>query len=311
MTRRDRTWVRFGGWLLVGLSLLPAGCAPNLRSVDPDDLFASATHLVHEIGPRVPGTPQHAQAGEYLLEKLESYGLTEASFQNSDPGLGQFRNVVAREAGTTYPDWIILAGAHYDTTKDCVGAMDNGSGVCTLLAIAKYFAAHPPAYTMEFVFFDREETGYWGSQGYHQKTKAAGGLARTLVMMNLDMTQGNYLARGGPFIFFIMTPNFTILKAAQEAQLRTGLFSMSVWPISTSTAKAMSGGSLRSDSVQWAGDKILLVWPWAYALPSYYNRVPGSITQLDKAGLATATQFSIELLCALQANPPEKLMTKR
>jgi hypothetical protein len=310
MARREPTRLppRWCCWFLC--CLLPAGCTPSLRSVDPDELFSCATHLVEDIGPRVPGTPQHAKASEYLRETLKSYGLAEVSFEDSGLGAGLSRNVVARVKGTTHPDWIILAGAHYDTIKGCVGAMDNASGVATLLGTAKYFATHPPAYTMEFVFFDREETGYGGSKAHHRQSKEAGTLARTLVMLNLDMTQGNYLTRRYPAIFLIMTPNLAVLNAAQKAHLRTGLCSMSICPLSTGTAKAMAGGLLRSDVTQWSGDRVLLVWPWAYALPPYFTRVPGSIAEIDKHALATATQFSIDFLCALQDRSPEEIRLK-
>ncbi len=46
--------------------------------------------------------------------------------------------------GSLQPEEIVMIGAHYDTISDCPGANDNGSGVASLLELARLFVdAHP------------------------------------------------------------------------------------------------------------------------------------------------------------------------
>ena len=46
------------------------------------------------------------------------------------------------------------------------GANDNASGTAMLLNLAKYYAEHPPKYSMVFMAFGAEEAGILGSRHY-------------------------------------------------------------------------------------------------------------------------------------------------
>jgi len=80
------------------------------------------------------------------------------------------RNVIGLVPGSEEPDSFILLTGHYDHLGDMgqvyiPGANDNASGIAMILDMARYYALHPPRYTMVFIAFSGEEAGLVGS--YH------------------------------------------------------------------------------------------------------------------------------------------------
>jgi hypothetical protein len=80
-----------------------------------------------------------------------------------------------------------------------------------------------------------------------------------------------------------------------------------VFPIPVDLAEQVSGGGLRSDISHWSDDPLLLAWPWAVSFD--YHTVPGSLTQIDKTGLAISTKFILEVVRGLQSYSPEELQS--
>lgn len=82
----------------------------------------------------------------------------------------QANNVVAEIKGDTYPDEIILIGAHIDSFDLGTGALDNGANVSLVIDIARQITklAITPKRTIRFVLFNGEEQGMYGSWGYTQ-----------------------------------------------------------------------------------------------------------------------------------------------
>jgi hypothetical protein len=84
-------------------------------------------------------------------------------------------NVFAEIRGTKAPQEIVEINAHYDTySRNVPGADDNGSGLATLLEIARLFRGFSPERTIRFVFADLEERGFFGTEA-HAKMAAARG----------------------------------------------------------------------------------------------------------------------------------------
>lgn len=109
-----------------------------------------------------------------LSDKLGS--VTEAQVReeafdvNSLGRKGSAYNLVSRVQGKD-PHTFIVVGAHYDTiprSGPAPGAEDNGSGVATLLTIAKALKSMStqPKLSIEFVLFSAEEEGLFGSKHY-------------------------------------------------------------------------------------------------------------------------------------------------
>ncbi len=106
-------------------------------------------------------------------------------------------NVIGRLQGSDprLAEEVVVIGAHYDhlgigeaVSGDSImnGAVDNGSGVATMLAIADAFArtGGRPRRSLLFVGFAAEEKGLLGSQALASRPPVP--LARMAAMLNLD-----------------------------------------------------------------------------------------------------------------------------
>ncbi len=119
-----------------------------------------------EFGPRIPGTPGHARAIEYIQAELAAAGWT--SRVVAGEAKGQKVKNIAATRGSQPP--VLLLGAHYDSriyadhdpnsanwTQPVPGANDGGSGVAVLLELARTLPEDSLA--VELVFFDAEDNG--------------------------------------------------------------------------------------------------------------------------------------------------------
>src|SRR5581483_255472 len=102
------------------------------------------------FGPRVPGTPAHERAGDWILARLRNF------FARFRPGA---------------PERILFL-AHWDTRPHAdqspnlgqqrlpvPGANDGGSGVAVLLGVADALKARPPAVGVDLPFVDGDDYG--------------------------------------------------------------------------------------------------------------------------------------------------------
>ena len=97
-------------------------------------------------------------------------------------------NVMGYVRGTRAAQEYIVVSAHFDHLgkrgKSIYhGADDNASGTAALLAIAKYFASHPPEHSMIFVAFDAEEKGLQGAKHFVANPP----VPREAIAMNVNM----------------------------------------------------------------------------------------------------------------------------
>jgi len=137
--------------------------------------ISGAVSFMHNGNPHTVSTRYYSSAdktlvGEYLHDKLASYGYAVAfdHFQHSG---SPCRNLVATKMGTTWPDEYVVVGAHYDSTSEqpgslAPGAEDNGSGSCLAMEIARMAATLEFDRSVQFVLFDAEEQGLVGSQHF-------------------------------------------------------------------------------------------------------------------------------------------------
>jgi len=100
-------------------------------------------------------------------------------------------NVTAMVKGTVKPDSILVFTAHYDhlggmgSKTYFPGANDNASGVAMLLDLAKYYATHPPKYSIAFICFAAEEAGLLGSKYFTENPLIP--LQNIRFLWNLDL----------------------------------------------------------------------------------------------------------------------------
>ena len=181
------------------------------------------------------GTPGGAAARALLVRALTAAGLaplapgyTQAfAVTGRDTSIREGVNVlaVARGADTSR---LIVVSAHYDHLgvrggEVFNGADDNASGTAAVLAIARYFARHPPRHTLVFAFFDGEESGLRGARAFVAAPPVP--LARVAADVNLDMVarldkNEIYAAGAAPYPFF--RPLLEATAAAAPVKLLLG-----------------------------------------------------------------------------------------
>lgn len=87
------------------------------------------------------------------------------------PGPITCYNTVGEIKGSEKPDEFVIVGAHLDSWDLATGTMDNGTGSCVVLEVARTLAklakeGHRPKRTVRFVLYTGEEQGLWGSRKY-------------------------------------------------------------------------------------------------------------------------------------------------
>lgn len=130
------------------------------------------------FGPRVPGTGAHKECGDWLAEKLMSFGADTVMLIGSevttwDGTTVPVRNILARFRGASkHQTPPILLAAHYDTRPwadhdsdpaareyPFDGANDGASGVGVILEIARNIGIERPATGIDILFTDVEDYG--------------------------------------------------------------------------------------------------------------------------------------------------------
>ena len=191
---------------LIALSIF--GCAStNLsnRSNQAQTTEARLWNDVHTLTTEFPDRnasdrQQLARAGGWILMQLIEMGY-EPHFSLTPAlpitGRAQDVNVTAELLGTTYPDEIIVIGAHYDAEVNTPGADDNASGVAVMLELARRFADNPQARTIRFIAFANEENSNSADAAGRGQSNGMGSLTTALsskmkgenviAMMSLEM----------------------------------------------------------------------------------------------------------------------------
>ncbi|WOH39401.1 M28 family peptidase [Thalassotalea fonticola] len=102
-----------------------------------------------------------------LLSKKHSLVLN-AKLDITSESAYKTQNVIAEIKGSTYPDEIVLLGAHIDSFDMGTGALDNGSNVTLVIDIARQIKKLNivPKRTIRFALYNGEEQGIYGSWGY-------------------------------------------------------------------------------------------------------------------------------------------------
>ncbi|MEK7485023.1 MAG: M28 family peptidase [Planctomycetota bacterium] len=106
---------------------------------------------------------QLQQAADYVEKSFQSSGYTVNRQEFKVLGKSTY-NLEVEILGQTYPKEIVVIGAHYDSCEGTLGANDNGSGVASILELARLFAKKPLSRTLRFVAFTNEEPPYFQTE---------------------------------------------------------------------------------------------------------------------------------------------------
>jgi flagellar biogenesis protein FliO len=180
------------GALLFGLSLrkidrLPLSPAPLQFSGQ--RAWESMRDLAKGFPNRVTWDDSRRKAATWLKNQFKQMGYTPRGMQFSEVIAGRqyndLENIYVEKKGTTRPDEIIVAMAHYDITDTTVeGAMDDASGVGVVLELARIFAREQTERTVLFLLTDSEEFGaFWGARMFTQLYPRAD---KIVAAMNFD-----------------------------------------------------------------------------------------------------------------------------
>ncbi len=132
----------------------------------------------------IPAFTLTFEEGTWIQRLLEEKKSVRIRFEcRSQCETAESANLVARLAGRR-PQKIVV-GAHIDSWDISQGSTDNGIGSAVLFDVARLLAACSPKneYTVEFVWFNGEELGLWGSKRYAEAHPSG----EVAAMVNLDM----------------------------------------------------------------------------------------------------------------------------
>ncbi len=127
---------------------------------------------------------------ELLIKRMLEKGAVtvEFSFKNRTRKNVEVQNVIAEIPGSEVPagslDSVVIVGAHLDSWHPGTGAQDNGTGVATVLDVARAIEAlgRPPRRTVRFILFGGEEQGEVGSIRYVRQHLAEMGTIDAIVV---------------------------------------------------------------------------------------------------------------------------------
>ncbi|GAA4411356.1 M28 family peptidase [Nibrella viscosa] len=194
------------------------------------------------FGPRVPNTPAHQRAGDYLVAKLKEYGwqVTEQPFTattydgkklNARNIIGSFNPQAAKR---------ILLASHWDSrptadegqgtqNKPVPGANDGASGVGVLLELARTLqqSQNKPAVGVDIIFFDAED---WGNS--EKASDEYGGFLLGSKHWAANLHKPGYSAYYGLLLDMVGAKGATFLKEGTSMQYAPTVVN-NIWQIAS------------------------------------------------------------------------------
>lgn len=154
------------------------------KAISPDNLEKNLKKITSTHRKR--GTKENYLAGDYICSKMKENGYNvyfqdfnaydikisdsfkAVSKENIVPAaknvIFKGRNIIAKRKDFKTNTPMLIISAHYDTTKDNIGAIDNGAAVCALIETSRILENAKLNYEPVYVFFDSEEYRCFGSR---------------------------------------------------------------------------------------------------------------------------------------------------
>lgn len=147
------------------------------------------------------------RAADYIISEFKRYGYA-PQMQSYFIGERVYKNIIATKIGDRIAQETVIIGAHYDSVTGSPGANDNGSGVATLLELARMSSKTDTARTIKFIGFVNEEPPFYlsGDMGSRVYAKEARKRKEDIKAMISLETIGYYSedknSQSYPFIFY-------------------------------------------------------------------------------------------------------------
>jgi hypothetical protein len=157
---------------------------------NPDSAYRYTAEQV-AFGPRVPNTEAHRQCGNYLADKLRSFG---ANVTEQEAVLYTYNHIALNGKNIigsfqTENKKRILLFAHWDSRpfadhdpnptnhRTAIDGANDGAGACgILLEIARQIGSRQPAVGVDIIFFDAED---WGAPEFDENAQCGWCLGST------------------------------------------------------------------------------------------------------------------------------------
>lgn len=104
--------------------------------------------------------------------------------------LGTGTNIIAVSPNYSNEKETIILSTHYDTTKDNIGIIDNGSGTAFLISAAEILSNANYDFNIVLAFFDMEEYSMYGSK-YYLENMEQEQRSKIIANVNFDMLGGS------------------------------------------------------------------------------------------------------------------------
>jgi aminopeptidase YwaD len=190
-------------------------------------------------------------------------------------------NVIGTIPGTKLKQQKVVVGAHYDSQIVGIGAYDNGTGVASLLELARIFCKLQFRRSIVFIAFSGEETGLWGSTSYvgdnidDLKVNCVG-------MINIDGPCSVFPAKNAIWATGRLA-NLALRKTKEiGCQIQKPVVDASRFPF--------------SDYYPFTKIKVPVVWIFEYPPMPYYHTERDRLQYVDSTKLAKAAAVSRSLV---------------
>lgn len=119
------------------------------------------------LGVKYRNTQALENTYQWLVNKYTSFGYSAAQITTDTYSYSgsTCKNLIVTKVGTLYPNTYVIVCGHYDSITG-TGTNDNGSGVASILEIARLLKNVNTEYSIKFINFSGEEDGLRGSQHY-------------------------------------------------------------------------------------------------------------------------------------------------
>lgn len=203
---------------------------------------------------RTSFTKWESAAADYLYETLVSYGYDDARIEEITVTDGksatrlESQNVIAAHKSASDGAKNVVIGAYYDNwystpykgaaagTKGD-GALSNGTGVATLLAVAEYLKSEniKLGFDVSIVFFGASATTVTGASYYYEEHMTAAERRNTVLMIELQRLGGDHIyafsdarktKREGFFDGIASANGLDIYKPTQKSPVMTMAYSL-------------------------------------------------------------------------------------
>jgi hypothetical protein len=304
MVNRDETFHRSSQLKQVEAH---GGAAMLYVSGAPDNLVQiGAVRFATEPPPKLLAVTIPADEGQRIRDDLANGAVRLAIHVDASTDDAVGRNVVGVQKGSTYPDRYVVVGAHYDSWYG--GAVDNCSGIASLLALVDGSRDLHPAYTTIYAGWDAEEPGLVGSYDWVRRHPEI--VDRTVVNENLEMPAAATYVNGANSGQDLENLYFGSVSPALNAVVLTAAAQHAFTPVPTTAAgvRAISGGIIPTDLQPFY---VRGVQGFStYSSTPYYHTTQDLPDKIVPSGHVRVTQFAQTALKEIQALPPEAFTAK-